>query len=529
MIGLGRVKEKIAELQSYIAMELRCKEMGLPVQPLTLHLAFTGNPGTGKSSVARLVGEIYHEMGILSKGHTVEVGRSDLVGKFVGTTAPQTMELLESAKGGVFFLDEAYTLVNDSPEDYGQEAIDTILTFMENNRHDFVLIVAGYESPMLQFLQSNEGLLSRFGKDQIIHFDDYNPDELFEIFQCFCRETRHRITKEAAHEVQAYLTHLYNHRDVHFGNAREVRSYFENLQKKQAVRLSARGIDSATADDLRTFELADVRWRETTDEDALPKAMEKLNSLIGLSRVKKEVADLVTLAKANKLRTQMGQPVRNFSLHLVFTGSPGTGKSTVAALMGDIYHALGLLPEGQMIRTSRNGLVAGFVGQTAKQTRRVIDTARGGVLFIDEAYTLTPDVMNDFGPEAVETIMDEMEVHRDDLVVIVAGYADRMEHFLDTNPGLRSRFNTYIHFDDYTPDELLQIFEAICQEDKMELSDLARQKLKEYFSKVDIATFGNARGVRNLYEKVLLKTYARGINDLSQGLSLIQAEDIPQT
>ncbi len=231
----------------------------------------------------------------------------------------------------------------------------------------------------------------------------------------------------------------------------------------------------------------------------------ELDSYIGLEEVKKEVKNLINMATVYKLRRDNDLPNPDMSLHLVFSGNPGTGKTMIARFMARVYHSLGLLSKGTLTEVDRSGLVAGYIGQTAIKTSKVIENALGGVLFIDEAYTLTSKTENDFGFESVDTILKAMEDHRDDLVVIVAGYTELMQDFIDSNPGLRSRFNKYVDFDDYTAEEMLGIFKLNCKKSLFVLEPEAEEKIKEYLTLVSEAAgeFGNARGVRNTFEKIL--------------------------
>ncbi len=249
---------------------------------------------------------------------------------------------------------------------------------------------------------------------------------------------------------------------------------------------------------------------EKTEEELPPKEniddlRGELASYIGLENVKKEVANLINMATVYKLRKDNDLPTADISLHMVFSGNPGTGKTMIARLMARVYHSLGLLSKGHLTEVDRSGLVAGYIGQTAIKTAKVLESAMGGVLFIDEAYTLTSKTENDFGFEAVDTVLKAMEDNRGDLVVIVAGYIDRMEEFIDSNPGLRSRFNKYICFDDYTACEMTEIFALQCKKSCYELTEDAKTELSAYFTAVEEAAgeFGNARGVRNTFEKVL--------------------------
>lgn len=270
------------------------------------------------------------------------------------------------------------------------------------------------------------------------------------------------------------------------------------------------GTDSEKSDLTKASDGATVTPPESEEEKLPPKEniedlKKELDSYIGLDEVKKEVKNLINMATVYKLRIDNNLPNPDMSLHLVFSGNPGTGKTMIARFMARVYHSLGLLSKGTLTEVDRSGLVAGYIGQTAIKTSKVIESAMGGVLFIDEAYTLTSKTENDFGYEAVDTILKAMEDSRADLVVIVAGYTDLMEKFIDSNPGLRSRFNKYIDFADYTADEMFAIFKLNCSKSFYVLDSAAEDKIKEYFTLVSEAAgeFGNARGVRNTFEKIL--------------------------
>ena len=232
----------------------------------------------------------------------------------------------------------------------------------------------------------------------------------------------------------------------------------------------------------------------------------ELNSYIGLEGIKKEVNNLINLVTVYKLRQEHGLKTVDLSLHMVFSGNPGTGKTMIARLMARIYKCLGVLSKGQLVEVDRSGLVAGYVGQTATKTSEVIEKAKGGVLFIDEAYALNSSSENDFGQEAIDTILKAMEDNRDDLIVIVAGYDGLMDRFIHSNPGLESRFNRYLHFDDYNLDEMMGIFQLQCKKGCYELDDEARDEVRLFISEenTNSISFGNARGVRNIFEKVLV-------------------------
>jgi len=248
---------------------------------------------------------------------------------------------------------------------------------------------------------------------------------------------------------------------------------------------------------------------QKTDAEQPPEKIDdlkkELEDYIGLSVIKKEVQSLINLVTVQKLRRENDLPVDDLSLHMVFSGNPGTGKTMIARLMSRIYRSLGILSKGQLVEVDRGGLVAGYVGQTAIKTGEAVQKALGGVLFVDEAYALTDHGENDYGQEAVDTLLKAMEDHRDDLVVIVAGYTELMETFVHSNPGLESRFNRFMNFPDYTVDEMIAIFDMRCHKSGYELAADARDLLKGLLAllSLDVKGFGNARGVRNLFEKAV--------------------------
>ncbi|MCR5154431.1 MAG: AAA family ATPase, partial [Lachnospiraceae bacterium] len=267
-------------------------------------------------------------------------------------------------------------------------------------------------------------------------------------------------------------------------------------------------------------------------EENLNKLLEELESLVGLTEVKTEIRSLINLIKVRKMREKYGLPEIDMSYHMVFTGSPGTGKTTVARLVGKIYKELGILSKGTMLETDRSGLVAGYVGQTALKVKEVVEKALGGVLFIDEAYALAGNSGNDFGGEAIDTLVKLMEDHRDDLVVIVAGYTNEMQEFLASNTGLISRFNKFIPFHDYTRDELVKILEGMAEKSGYAPDEDVLSNVKEYLAcmnEQERNTFGNARGIRNVFEKLVVNQANRIVTleePTAEDLKTVTAKDL---
>ena len=270
---------------------------------------------------------------------------------------------------------------------------------------------------------------------------------------------------------------------------------------------------------------------ENTPPEDIKDLKAELNELIGLGGIKKEVNNLINMVTIHKLRQQNGLKTVDMSLHMVFSGNPGTGKTMIARLMSRIYKSLGILNKGHLVEVDRSGLVAGYVGQTATKTSAVIEKALGGVLFIDEAYALNSKSENDFGQEAIDTLLKAMEDHRDDLVVIVAGYDGLMDTFIHSNPGLESRFNRYLHFDDYSTDEMLDILALQLKKGQYQLDEDARASVRRYIEDANTSSiaFGNARGVRNIFERLLVAQANRLSEDpdiTKEELMTITADDV---
>ncbi len=514
-VGLDSIKQPLKDFVDYLKFLNERKKIGLKTQEqISFHCVFLGNPGTGKTTVARLLGKILKEIEFVKSGHVVEVDRSMLVGQYVGETAQKTDKIIKEAQGGILFIDEAYTLKKEgNNQDFGQEAIDLLLKRMEDETSNFVVITAGYPEEMNNFINSNPGLKSRF--THFFEFEDYNPDELVEIFRQFAVNEDYSITNDAAELLKKEFTQLYRKRDKSFGNARLVKNLFNDTKIQLGKRyLKLKGNDKSK-ETMTTISVDDIAavidssksriFKLEIDEELLSKAISKLNNMIGLELVKKEINEIVKLARVHKEGDDNLQEL--FSSHFLFMGNPGTGKTTVARLFSEIYSALGILPKGHLVEIDRQGLVGSYVGQTAQKTSTVIDKSIGGTLFIDEAYSLVKkgsSSASDFGAEAIDALLKRMEDDRGKFIVIAAGYTDEMNNFINSNPGLESRFSKKLFFEDYSPQELLTITKNYFKEKSYSINDDAGEQLLKYFHQVYKnrgKNFGNARLVRSLVEE----------------------------
>jgi SpoVK/Ycf46/Vps4 family AAA+-type ATPase len=524
LVGLKKVKESLSEIRSLLAVNSERQKIGLPVSKLSLHAVFSGNPGTGKTTVARIYAVMLKEFGYLRSGQLVEADRGRLVAEYLGQTAIKTTKVLQDALGGVLFIDEAYALKNDPNDSFGQECIDTLLKFMEDHREDLVVIAAGYKEQIDALLETNPGFKSRFA--QFLTFDDYTDEELLVILQ---RMTTAQGFTVLDADLKAAVELLGRERiGTNFGNARAVRNLLERAIRRQANRLQALqepGVQLTKQQlmELTSSDLFSDEQRRKTDP------MEELDALVGLEPVKQAVREYRDVLNVAKLRAQDLREV--LQPNFVMLGNPGTGKTTVARIMGRIFKELDYLPSDHLVETSREDLVAGYVGQTAIKTRAVLEKALGGTLFIDEAYSLTSRQAGgqDFGSEAIETLLKFMEDNRGRLVIIAAGYDREMRDFLNANPGLRSRFTNIIGFPDYTAEECAVIFLRMLQAQKFRIADDAQARLSKIFGDLKAAAnWSNGRDVRTLLEFVSRAQARRLSSDSSADQYMITLDDIEQ-
>ena len=519
MVGLASVKKEISNLAAFLNLQIRRGESNTFQGK---HYVFTGNPGTGKTTVARIMADVFRSLGILSRGQLVEADRSKLVAGYSGQTAIKTNQLIDSAMGGVLFIDEAYTLKSNDQDSFGSEAIDTLLKRLEDDRGKFICIVAGYTDNMHDFIDTNPGLKSRF--TQTIHFEDYTPDELTQIFINLASGKKFTVDEETRGAIHRQFEQLYLRRDKNFGNAREARRIFDQAVERQSQRLiTEMNNPNFTNEDMYRITVADLAVGQSEKIRPLDEVLNELDDFIGMLSVKNMIRRLAVQSMFMKQRAALGAgKVQQMAMNFILTGNPGTGKTSIARKMGEVLQSMEILPTSRVIEASRATLVGKYMGETPKIVNNMCDKAMGGILFIDEAYTLSAE--NDpYGKEAIDTLMKRMEDDRGKFVVVAAGYRDEMENFLAVNPGLASRFSHKMHIDDYTADELSEIYIKMASKDNYKLSDEAKSRLLDVTAHMVYnknKNFGNAREMRNLLDST--------IQQLSLRVSLMSPSEVTQ-
>lgn len=507
LVGLDNVKEEVTSMASYIHMQVK-RGNTVSLQQGN-HYIFTGNPGTGKTTVARIMADVFRALGVVAEGQLIETDRSKMVAGFAGQTSIKTNQLIDRALGGVLFIDEAYTLCTGENDTYGKEALDTLLKRLEDDRGKFICIAAGYTKEMHTFVNSNPGLKSRFTKT--IHFEDYKPAELQSIFVRLAAKNNFSMTEETKAALLHHFENVYATRSAGFGNARDVRSLFEQSTSNQSKRLiELMNSPGFTQDMMSELTADDIFGHKQAHTKTLDEIMSELDEFIGMSSIKEAIRRLAVQVVFMQQRLQLGigssEPV---FLNIVLTGNPGTGKTTIARKMGEMFKAIGLLPTDNVIEVSRNLMVGKYMGETPKLVNALCDRAMGGVLFIDEAYTLYDaegGSGDKFGKEAVEALMKRMEDDKGKFIVIAAGYRKEMEAFMKVNPGLESRFTHRLNIEDYTETELVDIFKSlVCKKQYIlpENSEAALIESVRHLYANKNRNFGNAREMRRLFDATI--------------------------
>ena len=491
-VGLQSVKDEIRAIIRNVKAK---KENGVKDKLLKDHYLFTGNPGTGKTTFARKFGEVLNAIGALPTGQFVEVPAKDFIGQFLGDSEANVKKYVDKAMGGVLFIDEAYAL-NQSTGGYGMDAVNTLLTLLENRKGEFVCVMAGYTKEMGEFVRMNPGIPSRC--NVTIEFPDYTARELETLFRNMLLRNNERteftLDAKAEEMLPKVFDKMYLKRSDTFGNAREVRNLFDLAVKRQRLR-------NAT-DDVLTY--ADIVGEDATEEISVDDIMKEFDSFVGMQSVKDAVRRIAKEIAVQKQLIEMGEAAEGLTKYnFILTGNPGTGKSTVARIFGKVFKALGVTSTDRVTEKVPKDIIGQFVNESDKKMDAAINEAMGGVLFLDEAYDLEPmdaagKSTSSEGKKAVQLLMTRMENEAGKFVVICAGYPKEMATFMNSNPGLKRRFSHTIHIEDYTADELLEIYERAAKAKKYNFSladDAVRMKALNMFRNMIAMKddkFGNA-------------------------------------
>ena len=511
LVGLDGIKKRILDHTSLVRLNKIRSERGLYNKMPPMHMVFTGNPGTGKTTIAKYLGEIYHGIGVLSSGHVVETERSKLIGRFFGDAETFTLEALRKASGGILFIDEAYTLFvkADDTKDYGLRVIETLLTFLAQETPDLMVILAGYTKEMNEMLESNPGLKSRFS--YVFEFEDYTPAQLMQIGKMVLERESYQLTPEAEKKLSEYIIDEYNHKDEHFGNGRFItRLITTQIIPAMSRRLMEFPIDRLTNDDLVRIEACDVPsvkrrglYPEAIDELLLQSALEKLDALVGLDTAKKALHDYVTMTRLqHKQDTLLLKPA---NLCWEFIGSTGTGKSTVAEILAKILQGLGILKQGHVISVNAEELAG---NDNYNVLERAIKKADDGLLFLDMD---APNYREKQYESLRMWVLNKIVERRQTTALVVAQVTCDEEAIAKSLAagGVASYHNSII-FDDFSTDQLMAILNYLLRHDyQLELTDEACKKLAVF--------------VRNLKkdDSKSAPVSARTMQHLSQAIAMV--------
>ncbi|HRR95443.1 MAG TPA: AAA family ATPase [Candidatus Ratteibacteria bacterium] len=515
LVGLDELKNSIVEMVDS-TKEFYERSGKDKSTPLNLNVIIVGSAGTGKTKLSEILAKLYFNAGLVEKENPLcidAVDYSSFMRDFDNNFA--------KAKDGVLIVDNIEKLVSKE-ESQEIHNLDKLLNRMEKSKNNPVVILCGRQTDGTKKFIDTPGVKTLF---HIFKLEDLSPEQMHEIAIKQFKQLGFSLQKEADEKLFKLFKHLVKTKDSSFANGKEVEKRVDDIIKKHSSRITPSRPDN------RKIQDEDIEGdipEERTEEEIL----KALDSLIGLAEIKKTIRDLINQVKMEQDRIKKGLSKKtSISMHMVFTGNPGTGKTTVAKLLGEILAAIGVLPKGHVVTVDKSGLIAEYVGQTAPKVNKAVDEAMGGILFIDEAYGLVDNMKGGYGNDAIETLLQRMENDRGKFIVIAAGYPKEMEEFLNSNQGLRSRFNRFFHFEDYKPDELLEIYKVMAKAEKYTIDPEAEIKLKQLFNTLYSTrdkNFANGRTVRNIFQRSIILQSNRLVGvDNENELSIIRKEDIP--
>ena len=503
LVGLPEVKSTISDILNYIEFSKEADSLG----SLNLNMIFKGNEGTGKSTVGKLLAELYFKLGILKKNKFREVSSKDLIGEFIGQTPKKTEKVIEDCLDGVLYIDDADLVASTkgATTDFGKECMTTLVDAMDKYKDRLVIIFAGWTKSMNEFTTKNANIAARVGYE--IEFEDLTVPELAQIFERELKESGFEAEEVVYDRVNKLLEK--NKIGKNIGNARFPINLVNALIITHAANYKKNGgeLKKITENDIRTYEET-----KKDKERSLDEILADLNSLIGLQVIKEKINGFVALMQFDR---KLGR-TDEVNMHMIFKGNAGTGKTTVARLIAEIYYNLGFIKKNKLVEVQGKDLIGEYIGHTGPKTQAVIESALDGVLFVDEAYSILMHrgMQASFTDECIATILKAMEDYMGRLIIIFAGYTEEMKQFRDQNPGLKSRIGFELDFPDYSVDELVEILRKKVKDRDLEIDEDAVEKARKVIARArEVENFGNGRYIDQFVQKIVINHAIRLQNE----------------